>query len=88
MSSMSTCRNLFLSNVYSRKLKNEWKEKTNSNQKVDQKTPQNLISLENATLKKKVENDRFFVARATPFARGNSDGIQMVGLRWFEYCID
>ena len=53
MSSMSTCRNLFLSNVYSRKLKNEWKEKTNSNQKVDQKTPQNLISLENATLKKK-----------------------------------
>jgi hypothetical protein len=37
---------------------------------------------------KKVENDRFFVARATPFARGNSDGIQMVGLRWFEYCID
>ena len=30
--------------------------------------------MKNLILKKNVENDRFFVAQATPFPRGNSDG--------------
>jgi hypothetical protein len=45
-------------------LENESEEKTNSNQKIDQQTPQNLISL---------ENDHIFVAQATAYSRGSSD---------------